>query len=111
MNLLSRDQAFALAPDLVLFTELEDGMNNPKWHDLFTKIDEGMAKLKKGNRVLVAHTPSDPKYKTAGGKQYRVCKVTLVDHASIYAEDGPVIRVGDDTGTWRIDGNEYAVKI
>lgn len=111
MNLLSRDEAFKLAPDLVLFTELEGGMSNPKWHDLFEKIDSGMAKFKRGNRVLVTSTPDDPKHKTAGGKQYRICKVTSVDHNSYQAIDGPVIRVGDDTGTWRIDGSEYAVKI
>lgn len=110
MNLLSRDQAFALAPDLVTFTELEDGMRNPKWHDLYEKIDGGMAKFKKGQRVLVAADPP-PKHKTAGGKMYKVCKVTMVDHNSYMALDGPVIRVGDDTGTWRIDGAEYAVRI
>lgn len=109
MNLLSRDQAFKLAPDLVRFTEMD--MKDNAWSDLCEKIDAGMHAFKKGNRVLVAHTPSDPKYKTMGGKQYRVCKVTLVDYASIHAVDGPAIRVGDDTGTWRIDGNEYAAKI
>lgn len=111
MNLLSRDQAFALAPDLVTFTELEGGSNNPKWSELYNKIDSDMQKFKKGQRVLVAHTPSDPKYKTAGGKMYKVCKVTSVTHGDWRNEDGPVIRVGDDTGTWRIDGAEYAVKI
>jgi hypothetical protein len=111
MNLLSRDQAFILAPDLVTFTELEGGSNNPQWSALYDKIDSGMQKFKKGQRVLVAATPDNPTHKTAGGKQYRVCKVTNVDHDSYQAEDGPVIRVGDDTGTWRIDGAEYAVKI
>jgi hypothetical protein len=110
MNLLSRDQAFALAPDLVIFTELEGGMSNPKWNELYDKIDSGMQKFKKGQRVLVASDPP-PKHKTAGGKMYKVCKVTSVDHNSYQAIDGPVIRVGDDTGTWRIDGAEYAVRI
>lgn len=110
MNLLSRDEAFKLAPDLVTFIELEGGMTNPRWHDLYEKIDGGMAKFKKGQRVLVAATPPE-KHKTAGGRMYKVCKVTSVDHDSYQAIDGPVIRVGDDTGTWRIDGSEYAVKI
>jgi len=110
MNLLSRDEAFKLCPDLVTFTELDGGMSNPQWHALYDKIDSGMATFKKGQRVLVAAEP--PKdHKTFGGKQYKVCKVTSVIHGDYRNEDGPVIRVGDDAGTWRIDGNEYAVKL
>jgi hypothetical protein len=110
MNILSRDQAFAISPELVMFTELEGGMSNPQWSMMYEKIDGGMQKFKKGQRVLVAHQPP-MNHKTSGGKQYRMCKVTLVDTTSYQAEDGPVIRVGDGTESWRIDGAEYAVKV
>lgn len=110
MNILSRDQAFAISPDLVMFTELEGGISNPQWSRLYEKIDGGMQKFKKGHRVLVAHQPP-VNHKTFGGKQYRICKVSLVDTNSYQAEDGPVIRVSDGTESWRIDGAEYAVKV
>lgn len=95
-NLITRDEAFALAPDYVAMVESKGMATLDPWR----KVNEVFSKLKRGQKVVTCHDG-----------QYVLCRVTSVDHKSWQAVDGPVIRVGNDEFTWRVDGADYAYPV
>jgi hypothetical protein len=71
-------------------------------YDLFPFIDEAFSKLRKGNKAITGIRGSNGKITFV-----RVV-VTSVNHDDFRAVDGPVVRVGNDEYTWRVDGSGYA---
>ncbi len=92
-EVISRNKALLLAPDLVAH---EEG-HRP---GLTEKLMEGMEKLKRGQKVVVAIN-----------NEYHICKVSSVKNGDWRNEDGAVIRVRDGDETYRIDGCYWAVAI
>ena len=99
-TILSRDEAFKLAPELVRHTEGE--------HDLFDEVNDMMNGMKKKQKALCAVTDYTGNNIPT---HYKVVQVTKVDNDCIQAEDGPVIRVSDGKSTFRIDGCYWVVPI
>jgi hypothetical protein len=93
-NIVSRDEAKAKFPDYVTYVEGE------YFGKAADAVLEAFGKLKRGQAVL---TYCDGKYIKA--------KVTSINHNSIQAIDGPVVRVSDGNTSWRVDGNRYAVPL
>lgn len=90
---ISREQALAVDPKYVSFTE-------GKWDD-FDHVEACQAKLKRGQLVLATAISNK--------KQFIIAKVTQVNHNDFRAVDGPVVRISDNTGSWRVDGDGYCV--
>lgn len=86
---ISRTKAFQIAPDYVKFTEGDFSA----WHT----VNEAFEKLRKGQRAI-----------TFLDGEYMEVTVTSINHNDIRAVDGPIVRVGNDKGTWRVDGCGYA---
>ena len=93
-GIITRDEAFKLAPDYVKMVESNYG---DTFHDFWEKVHDAMSKLKKGQAVITHHRESN---------QYLKAKVTMVDNKSYQAVDGPVIRVSNGEYSWRCDGSE-----
>ena len=93
-NIISRDEAFTLAPKYVNWIENKDR------NLLFDEIVPAFEKMKKGQSCI-----------TFCDEVYLKVKVSKVDNKSYQAVDGPVIRVGNDEYTWRVDGDKYAFPI
>lgn len=98
-NLLTRDEAFALAPEYVKY--VEGGTSSPDWE----KINDGMNGMKRGQACITCHGH-------LGNKkgQYVRCKVSSTK-MTWQNEDGPVVRVSNGEFSWRVDGCDYAYPI
>ena len=94
-NVITREEAIALAPAYVKFIEDKTVMS-----ESYPLVMAAFEKLKKGQKVV---TFSEGIYVRA--------KVTSINSRSIRDIDGPVVRVGNDEYTWRVDGNHYAYPI
>ena len=88
-NILTREQAFQLAPDYVKYQEGD--------FDLWAKIMPVFDKLKRGDVVV-----------TCREKVFLKARVTSINHNDMRAIDGPVVRVRTDEYSWRVDGCDYA---
>ena len=96
-NVISRDEAFKLAPDYVNWKEQKPPL---QFSILFNKIIPAFEKLKRGKAVITCHD-----------SVYVKCKVTSINHNDIRAVDGPIVRIGNGEFTWRVDGCDYAYPI
>lgn len=85
---LTRDQVLEIAPDYVDYVEGED-----KWEI----VDDKFRTMKKGDKGI-----------TFNDGVYKVIKIALIDPFHISAIDGPMVRVQDNTASWRVDGNRNA---
>jgi hypothetical protein len=97
-NLLTRDEAFALAPDYVKFVEAKNGLN-----DGWDKVDASMSAMKLGQACVTCRG-------NCGSKkgQYVRCKVSSRKPGF---EGEPEIRVSNGELSWRVDGCDYAYPI
>ena len=95
-GLISRDEAFKLAPDYVAWVE---GSGEEQWAR-FDKIIASFEKLKRKQAVI-----------TCMKGQYVRCTVSSIDNTSFRAVDGPVVRVGNGEFSWRVDGCDYAYPV
>ena len=91
-NEIKRAEAFKLAPDYVRFIEGD--------FDLFEAVETKFQKLKRGQACL-----------TYRDNNFIKCKVSQVSHNDPRALDGPLVRVADHEGSWRVDGDKYAYPI
>ena len=88
-NVISRTAAIKISPDYVAFVEGD----YEKWSIVNTQFE----KVKKGQEAITF----------ADGVFVKV-KVTSVIYEDYRAVDGPIVRVGNDEYTWRVDGDKYA---
>ncbi len=96
---ITREEALKIDAKYVAFAE--NGLGSGEFDYVF----DIWQKLKRGQFVLtVSH--SGVKEKT-----FIIAKVTKVDRNCFQAIDGPVVRVADDTGSWRCDGCGYCVPV
>lgn len=96
-GVITRDEAFALAPDYVQMVESKHGDG---FFDFFNKVIDKFNKMKKGQACVTCHD----------GVWLR-CKVSSVKHNDYRAVDGPLVRIGNGEFTWRVDGDAYAFPI
>jgi len=88
-NIITRAEAKKLA---LVYVKFIDGDL-----DALDKVLVAFDGLKRGQKVL---TYIDGKYVLA--------KVSSMNSNCIQAIDGPVVRVSNDEGSWRVDGNKFA---
>lgn len=88
-NIITRDEALAISPDYVAFVEGDFD----KWNAVNAKFET----LKRGQTAITYHDG-----------QFVKVKVSSINSNSYQAIDGPVVRVGNDEYTWRVDGDRYA---
>ena len=91
LGVISRDEAFALAPDYVKYIETTGD------YELIRKVLNAVCTLRQRQLAV-----------TFFREQYYKVRVTVVDRHSFRAIDGPVVRVRTDTHSWRVDGNGTA---
>ena len=92
-NVITRDEAFKLAPHYVEYIEGDRDI-------LFETVIPAFDELKRGKPVI-----------TFINGVYVRAKVSKVERGSYRAVDGPVIRVSNDEYSWRVDGDKYAFPI
>jgi uncharacterized protein affecting Mg2+/Co2+ transport len=104
---ISLELAKEIVPEYVEFSQYFNTVDNQaenynqvteRHWAIFDKIEKQFETIKKGQLVVTKHFDSD---------QFIVAKVSKVDHNSYQAVDGPVVRVADNTGSWRVDGCGY----
>lgn len=95
-NIITRAEALKLAPAYVEFIEAT-GMN---CFDKLDAFEPAFRAMKRGHKAI-----------TFTNNKYVKVKVTSVNSNDFRAEDGPVVRVGNDEFTWRVDGDKYAYPI
>ena len=88
-GVISRDKAFELAPDYVNYIEARAGRNISKLLDQFNNV-------KRGKKAL-----------TFFDNQWVIVKISSVNHNDFRAIDGPIVRVSNGEGSWRVDGCGY----
>jgi len=93
-NIISRDEAFNLAPDYVNYIENKD------FDILFDIIMPSFEKMKRGHTGITF----------CDGVYLRI-KISSLDSKSYMAVDGPVVRVSNGEYSWRVDGDGYAFPI
>ena len=89
-GVISRDEAFKLVPEYVNFIESTD-------YEPFDIMVSKFQTLKRGHAAIAYFDG-----------QYVKVKVSSVNHKDYRAVDGPIVRVSNGEGSWRVDGNEYA---
>lgn len=97
--ILSRDEAYKLAPDLVEFTEGKE--------DLIDNVEAAQSKAKRNQKCVVAFKDWQNRHKPV----YALVKVSSVNKHCIEAEDGPVIRITDGLMSWRTDGSDWIAPV
>ena len=97
--IISRDEAFKLAPDLVSFTE-----GNEK---LFDKVNDAHNGVKRRQKCVVAFKNWEKRHASV----YALVQVTSVNNHCYQAVDGPVIRITDGKYSWRTDGSDWIAPI
>lgn len=90
--IIDRTQAIKLAPKYVAFVEGD--------FNCFNDVESKFQQLKKGQQCL-----------SYRDNQFIKCKVSQVSHNDPRAIDGPLVRVADNEGSWRVDGCYYAYPI
>lgn len=91
-SLLTREQALAISPDYVAYVE------KPRNFDKYDTVNAHLqTNLKRNQRVLAYYD-----------NQFVEARITSINNNDIRAIDGPIIRVGNDEITWRIDGCDLA---
>ena len=93
-NIITREEAVALAPAYVKFIEDKD------WDALMKLVIPAFETLKRGQSAV-----------TFSYGVYLRVKVTSLNNHDFRAVDGPIVRVGNDEYTWRVDGDRYAYPI
>jgi hypothetical protein len=88
-GVITREQAIAISPDYVKFAEGD--------FESWSKVNERFATLKRGQKAV-----------TYVDGQFMEVKVTSINHNDVRALDGPVVRVGNEEYSWRVDGCGYA---
>lgn len=92
MTAITRQKALEISSEYVAFVEGD--------FDKFEAVDAAFSKLKRGQKVI-----------TYFEKQFVEATVSSVNHQSFRAIDGPVVRVKNERGSWRVDGNRYAFPV
>ncbi|MFA5234778.1 MAG: hypothetical protein WC390_10295 [Sulfurimonas sp.] len=92
-DIITREQALAIAPDYVKFSE---DLNSSTFNSVMQKFNV----LRKGQPAI-----------TYVDGQFVKVRVTSINHEDFRAIDGPVVRVGNGEYTWRVDGDGYAYPI
>ncbi len=92
MSEITRDEALKISKDYVAYAEGD--------FSKFDKIIKAFDALKRGKPAITYRN----------GKFHKVT-VSSIDHKSIRAVDGPVVRVRDEKYSWRVDGSGYAYPI
>jgi hypothetical protein len=109
-NLLTRDEAFALAPEYVTYVEFPNERRmkgedpNAYWR-AFDKVSDAMNGMKRGQACLTCAGACAGEV-----KQYVKCKVSSTK-MTWRSEDGPEVRVSNGEFSWRVDGCDYAYPI
>jgi hypothetical protein len=93
-NIISRDEALKICPDYVAYMEGD--------YDKYDVVSAAFNNIRKGQKAI-AGIRGDGKKVT-----FVLVKVTSVNHDDFRAVDGPVVRVGNDEYTWRVDGSGWA---
>ena len=91
-NTVTRAEALKLCPDYVAFVEADFAK--------FQAVSTAFETVRKGTQGITA----------VGTRKQLVfvrVVVTSVNHDDPRALDGPVVRVGNDECTWRVDGDKY----
>lgn len=91
-NIITEEKAKTVSPEYVAFIKGD-------WK-AFDVVLEAFEKLKRGQKVL-----------THSNGQFVEAKVTSINHNDYRAIDGPIVRVGNEEYTWRVDGDNYAVPL
>ena len=92
-NVITRAEALEISADYVAFVEGD--------FDKFEAIFEAFGKARKGGNAITAWSEN-------GHLVFLRVRFTSIKHDDFRAVDGPVVRVGNDQFSWRVDGDKYA---
>jgi hypothetical protein len=93
-DIITREQALAIAPSYVAFMESGD-------FDLYEEVRRNFETAKKGAAAITMVRLDDKMVFVKG-------KISSVNHDDFRAVDGPVVRFANSEATWRVDGSGNA---